>query len=63
MNKNDAKDIYNLMLQVLKAKLKEDDCKDSTLKIALDFVKTFGLEDEVTAVPKIRKVLEELPFK
>jgi hypothetical protein len=63
MNKNDAKDIYNLMLQVLKAKLKDPDCKDSTIKIALDFVKTFGLEDEVVTQPKIRKVLEELPFK
>jgi hypothetical protein len=63
MNKNDAKDIYNLMLKVLKDKLEDPECKDSTLKIALDFVKTFGLEDEVIQQPKIKKILEELPFK
>ena len=64
MNRNkEANEIFELLFERLKEKLNDPECKDSALKLALEFVKTFNLEDEVnTNQVTLRKVIEELPF-
>ena len=64
MNRNkEANEIVELLFERLKEKLNDPECKDSALKLALEFVKTFNLEDEVnTNQVTLRKVIEELPF-
>jgi hypothetical protein len=64
MNRNkEANEIFELLYTRLKEKLKDPECKDSELRIALDFVKTFNLSEEVnTNQVTLRKVIEELPF-
>ena len=64
MNRNkEANEIFELLFERLKEKLSNPECKDSSLKLALEFVKTFNLEDEVnTNQVTLRKVIEELPF-
>lgn len=64
MNRNkEANEIFELLFERLKEKLSNPECKDSALKLGLEFVKTFNLEDEVnTNQVTLRKVIEELPF-
>ena len=63
--KRDCNVIYNLMLKQLKAKLESEDCKDTTLRIALEFVKTYDLDEEVKFLKEdksIDDIIQKLPF-
>ena len=63
-NKKDSEDIYNLLLTNLKNELGKTEVSVQVLKLALDFVKTFGLQDEVKVASKgIEDFIENLPFK
>lgn len=63
-NTKDSEDIYNLLLTNLKSELGKKEVSVQVLKLALDFVKTFGLQDEVKVASKgIEDFIENLPFK
>ena len=63
-NTKDSEDIYNLLLTNLKSELSKKEVSVQVLKLALDFVKTFGLQDEVKVASKgIEDFIENLPFK
>lgn len=63
-NTKDSEDIYNLLLTNLKSELGKQEVSVQVLKLALDFVKTFGLQDEVKVASKgIEDFIENLPFK
>jgi len=61
---NDSEEIYNLLLSNLKNELAKEEVSVQVLKLALDFVKTFQLQDEVKVASKgIEDFIENLPFK
>jgi len=61
---NDSEEIYNLLLSNLKNELAKEEVSVQVLKLALDFVKTFQLQDEVKVASKgIEDFIESLPFK
>ena len=63
-NTKDSEDIYNLLLTNLKSELSKKEVSVQVLKLALDFVKTFGLQDEVKVASKgIEDFIENLLFK
>ena len=63
-NTKDSEDIYNLLLTNLKSELGKKEVSVQVLKLALDFVKTFGLQDEVKVASKgIEDFIDNLPFK
>jgi len=67
MNKEkDADTIYNLLLHQLKTKLKNKECRDTTLKIALEFIRLYGLDDNIKtshSIVNIDEFISKLPFK
>ena len=63
-NKKDSEDIYNLLLTNLKNELGKTEVSVQAMKLALDFVKTFGLDEEVKVASKgIEDFISSLPFK
>lgn len=62
--KEDSTDIYNLLLSKLKDELEKPETSVNVLKLALDFVKTFGLQDEIKSEGKsMEDFISNLPFK
>lgn len=62
--KKDSEDIYNLLLTNLKNELGKTEVSVQAMKLALDFVKTFGLDEEVKVASKgIEDFISSLPFK
>jgi|TARA_R100001530_G_scaffold16819_4_gene14656 hypothetical protein len=65
-NKKDCTVLYDLLLKQLKTKLKDPDCKDTTLKIALEFIKTYDLDEEAkgnVVAETIDDFISHLPYK
>lgn len=63
-NTKDSEEIYNLLLTNLKNELGKQEVSAQILKLALDFVKTFGLQEEVKVASKgIEDFIDSLPFK
>ena len=64
MKNKDASDIYDLMLKQLKKGLALDEPNPQFIKLALDFVKQYGLEEEIKTEGKsIDDLISNLPYK
>jgi|14BtaG_2_1085337.scaffolds.fasta_scaffold48438_2 hypothetical protein len=62
--KKQSKEIYELLFAKLKAALAKDDVQPAVMKIALDFIKTYELDVEVTVEDRdIDDFLSSLPFE
>lgn len=62
--KKDSVEIYNLLLSALKTNLTKKEVKDSTIKIALDFVKTFEMDKDLEMQDRnIDEFISRLPFR
>lgn len=62
MKSKDADDIYNLMLKQLKKALATDEPNLGAIRLGLEFIKMFSLEEEMKG-SDVETFLSSLPFK
>ena len=59
----DADDIYSLFVMSLKEKLSNDECQSQVLKLALDFLKHYYVDQPTTSLEGRIKDAVKFPFK
>lgn len=59
----DADDIYSLFVMSLKDKLSSDECQSQVLKLALDFLKHYYVDQPSTTIEGQIKDKVKFPFK
>jgi len=59
----DARDIYGLFIMEMKNQLTKEDCPSQVLKLALDFLKMYHVDEAATSVDKSLDEAVHFPFK
>ena len=59
----DADEIYSLFTMSLKQKLQDPECQSQLLKLALDFLKTYYVDQPATSIEGQIKEQVNFPFK
>jgi len=59
----DAEDIYSLFVLSLKDKLADSECQSQVLKLALDFLKVYYVDQPATSIEGQIKEQVKFPFK